>query len=385
LLDSLRVAVVHNTNPYAVLGDRIRVEAMIKMLLENGYETLDVRIPSKRAVRDLLYAVTGSEKTRLLKTFLSRKGITDGMSLVASTSGTTLSGMTRLLARLNPDVVLIELTSTKIGWAASIAARNLSLKCILDAHGLGFAEARGRGKKNWLQVLNIEKETFQNCSHIIAVSYPMKECLKNEFGICDEKISVAPNGSQPHRPTAKFEMPLKVIFSGIFAYWEKVWDVLDIAQNANRKMFKFFLAGSGPLRNELLSKIRKEKIPITYLGQIGRDRIYEVLSKMQVGLVPSTRDLTRQVASPIKTFDYMACGLPVLTSKIGDWGKMISEEHCGFALENDTVEEYLKALNVLVAKDAWQEMSGNGIEAIEKRYSWNSCLRPVIDSIEMLK
>jgi glycosyltransferase involved in cell wall biosynthesis len=102
---------------------------------------------------------------------------------------------------------------------------------------------------------------------------------------------------------------------------------------------------------------------------------------MQIGIAPSTRDLARVVASPIKIFDYMASGLPVITPKIGDWGEIIVEEDCGVVLEDDSIEDYIKALNALAQRDVWTKKSNNAINIIKQKYNWDNVLKPLADLI----
>jgi len=117
------------------------------------------------------------------------------------------------------------------------------------------------------------------------------------------------------------------------------------------------------------------------LGYIPRQKIFSTLSTMQIGMAPSTRDLARIVASPIKVFDYMASGLPVITPKIGDWGKIIEEEDCGIALEDDNPKSYEEALNMLAQQDVWTTKSKNAINIIKEKYNWDNLLRPLANLI----
>jgi glycosyltransferase involved in cell wall biosynthesis len=225
--------------------------------------------------------------------------------------------------------------------------------------------------------MNIEKEAFQNCDQLIVVSEKMKEYLLKEFKIPNGKMTVAPNGSSVQQSVARYEKPLRVMYAGVFSYWEKVNDFLDIAKQADHKTFKFYLAGAGAMKNQLIKRIQEEKIPINYLGYITKQKIHRLLAQMQIGIAPSTRDLARQVASPIKIFDYMASGLPVITPKIGDWGDIIEKENCGIALNNDNIDNYLKALNTLAQEDIWKTKSRNAIKSIEEKYNWNKVLEPI--------
>jgi glycosyltransferase involved in cell wall biosynthesis len=205
----------------------------------------------------------------------------------------------------------------------------------------------------------------------------MKEYIVSHFDVKRNKITVTPNGSDVQTFTSKYDFPLKVIYAGNFSYWEKVEDYLEIAKNADQKAFKFILAGDGPQKKDLLRQIEKEKISIQYLGCMRRHEILKVMSTCQVGIAPSTRDLSRIVAFPIKVLDYMACGLPVIAPKVGDWGEMIERENCGILVEEDKVEGYLEALEVLKNKEIWLEKSRNGIRAIETKYNWNKILFPI--------
>jgi glycosyltransferase involved in cell wall biosynthesis len=276
-----------------------------------------------------------------------------------------------------PDVILAETSS--VGLITSIVSNEFLIPCILDEHGLTFAEAIGSKQKNWQHIMRIEVEALENCSHVIVVSGKMKDYVTRKMGIPMEKIIVAPNGSEPQKSYAEYSKPLKVIFAGGFTYWEKVEDFVEVAKQANPQEFKFYLAGDGPSRNELLEKIKKENVPVAYLGRIPKQRIFAVLSKMQIGIAPSTKDLARQVASPIKIFDYMASGLPVITPKIGDWGDIIEKENCGISLNNGSIDNYLKALNTLAQENIWKTKSRNAIKAIQEKYNWAKVLEPMTD------
>lgn len=377
----LRVSVIsRGGSRRIILGDSIRVEKISEMINKAGFQVLDARFPV--IDRDCLSTHEGLKNT-FLNILPLRKS--DNLSLDFSREtmigllqfDISLNSLIQTFQRSKPDILLAE-TST-VGWVVSIAAKKLSLPCIIDVHGLAFAQQKGWGHKNWQQTLNLEKAAFENCDHLLVVSEKMREYLSKEFKIPKEKMIVAPNGSDPQQLLAKYENPLKVIYAGVFSYWEKVDDFLDLAKQADRKTFKFYLAGTGPMKNQLIRRIQEERIPINYVGYVPRQKIHKLLAKMQIGIAPSTRDLARQVASPIKIFDFMASGLPVITPRIGDWGNMVEKEKCGVAIKADNIKNYLEALNTIAEKDLWTKMSHNAVKAIDEKYSWSMSLKPIVD------
>ena len=361
-----------------ILGESIRTQKILESIKEAGFQVSDVNLPSidryclltYEGLKNIFLNILPPRRSDNLSLTFSRKMIFRDLEFNIS-----LNSLIRTFQRTRPDIVLAE--TSIVGWVTSIAAKRLAIPCIIDVHGLAFAEEKGWGHKNWQQTLNLEKEAFENCDHLIVVSEKLSEYLSKEFKIPNEKIIVAPNGSDPQQYLAKYENTLKVIYAGAFSYWEKVDDFLDLAKQADRKTFKFYLAGTGPMKNQLIRRIQEEEIPVNYVGYIPRQEIHKLLVQMQIGIAPSTRDLARQVASPIKIFDYMASGLPVVTPRIGDWGNIVEKENCGIAIDEDTTENYLKALNTLSQEDVWTTKSGNATRTIREKYNWSTVLEPI--------
>jgi glycosyltransferase involved in cell wall biosynthesis len=360
-------------------GDRFRAESILAFLRKNQFRVIEAPLTSLtrwgfwRTVPSL-FPLYGKIPA------FSRRALLQWLDMSA-----TINSLKMIIRKTKPDIVLAE--TSLVGWMAVHVCESFSIPCIIDCHGLAFAEARGMNYKHWQYLEYLEKEAFLKCDHLLVVSKRMKDYISQKYKVRSDKISVVPNGSSPQQFTANYRIPLRVIYAGIFSFWEKIDDFLDIAKqiaNYSSHKFKFYLAGAGPLKDRLLKRIRTEKIPVTYLGYIPRQKIFSVLSRMQIGIAPSTRDLARVVASPIKIFDYMASGLPVIAPKIGDWGEIIVEEDCGIALEDDSIENYIEALNILAQKDVWTIKSNNAINAIKQKYNWNNVLKPLVDVISNL-
>ena len=382
----VRIAIIDMYSPHLLLGDNVRKRKIRETLQKSGIKTLDIRLtPITRSTitnfgtfKELFSNFFPPHKANSLKLSFETLSIVEQAEFIVS-----LNSLVRAIRYIKPDVLLAE--GSKVGWITTLVAKKFSLPSIIDVHGLSFAEARGWGNNRWRHIFDLEKESFENCDHLIVVSEKMKLYVLNEMGIPSNKIVIASNGGDPQVSVAKYEKPLKVVYAGIFSYWEKLNDFLEIAKYSNEHNFKFFLAGAGPKKDELIRRIRDEKIPVNYLGYIPTDKIHYLLSKMQIGIAPSTKDLARQVASPIKIFDYMASGLPVITPKIGDWGSLIEREDCGVAVDVDSIHAYLNSLEELSNETLWQAKSKNAIRAIQKNYNWTKVLEPVTSLVSEYK
>ena len=371
----MRILFVYKARTNLGMGLPIRINRMRTFLQESGHEVRESCLPSIKA--DL----RGRHPGRVLRSFFPLrkqpiKLLSRDLPLYVDCN-TGYNHLHRICKRGKFDLIFSE--TSLVSLTAIAIGRKLSIPCIADIHGLAGAEARGNGEKNWAKKEELEAKVFRNSDHLLVVSNAMKAHITANFGVNSNKVSVVPNGSQLYPHIAKHASPLKAIYAGIFAYWEKVDDFLNIAREANSKDFEFSMLGAGAQEKQLKSRIRNEKIPIEFLGYQRKEQAMKTMSQMQVGIAPSTKDLARIVAFPIKILDYMACGLPVIAPKIGDWGEMIETEDCGVALKKDTSADYLDALQNLKEKNTWIQKSQNALKAIQIKYDWKKVLSPIED------
>jgi glycosyltransferase involved in cell wall biosynthesis len=355
-------------------GDTIRMEQILKFLHSNSFDVHVVGLP----IVNRVHLMKGKISMVLGSLFpFTMQGRPLGVKSLPFLFNLMIARnyLTRLSRSLEFDMVLAE--TSIAGWCALDLSLDRSVPLVVDVHGLAGFEGAGRGDEGWETKQLLEREVFENCHHLLAVSYRMKNCISKLFGISSDKITVIHNGADYPDLKAQFSMPLKVVFAGYFAHWERVDDYLETAKYANSSDFKFFLAGGGPLRKHIVERIRHENIPVQFLGKVPRPKILSLLTMMQVGIAPSTHDVAREVAFPIKVLDYLACGLPVVAPNVGDWGEMIEKEGCGIVLSDDSIHNYTDALESLKNRSSWEEKSSRAVVAIRERYSWKSVLEPL--------
>lgn len=275
-----------------------------------------------------------------------------------------------------PQLIFAEETRT-----AYMAVKNSqNIPVIADLHGVISAEyaedpTTGVSDRHLARLKEIEDIVCTKAQDVLIVSGHMKEHLRKEYGISENKTTVIQNGADLHSSTASHSTEMKLVFGGIFNYWEDVDTYLDMA--AKDSTNRYFLVGRGPLSSHLFRRIKKEKINVAYLGSMDRTEALDVFCMMTVGVAPSTRNVTRQVASPVKIYDYLACGLPVVTADCGEWASQVRENGCGFVTENSSADEFLECAAKLQDKRVWEQKSANCRRAIETRFNWGQVLAPL--------
>jgi glycosyltransferase involved in cell wall biosynthesis len=265
----------------------------------------------------------------------------------------------------------IDLLQAETTLSAHIWLRSKRLRpCIFDMHGLSYEQLveQGviKGKRVDAYWKNLQEEVIKGCGHIFAVSSPMVDYLSAYKS--RDKITIVPSGGEILPYQAQFATPLKLIYAGIFEYWERVEDYA--AMSSYPVDAEFYLMGDGRLKEQILNN----RYRLQYLGYFKREEALRRMAEFQVGVAPSSTDITRRVASPIKVFDYMSVGLPVLTPDVGDWSTIVRQHNCGIVVKKNEPDSFVEALSEF-NEESWRVMSDNGRRLIREEYNWETLIR----------
>lgn len=108
-------------------------------------------------------------------------------------------------------------------------------------------------------------------------------------------------------------------------------------------------------------------------GFVGRAQVADILGKSDIGLlllhpIPNYID-----ALPVKLFEYMAAGIPVICGDVPLWRQIIKDADCGVMVDPLDKEAVLKAAQYLISNPIEaQRMGQNGQKAVYERFNWGS-------------
>jgi glycosyltransferase involved in cell wall biosynthesis len=74
---------------------------------------------------------------------------------------------------------------------------------------------------------------------------------------------------------------------------------------------------------------------------------------------------------PVKLFEYMAAGLPIIASNFPLWGNFFKEHGCGITVNPLNAKEIARAIeHLLDHPEERQKMGENGRRAVLEKYNW---------------
>lgn len=156
------------------------------------------------------------------------------------------------------------------------------------------------------------------------------------------------------------------------------WAGIDIVLEAMPQLIKKFsgitlkVCGVGPKRPEYERYLKDKGLEehVSFLGKLPYDELPNQLLSSHVGIAMLRPQRFSVFASPLKIFEYMAAGLPIVATDVGETRRIISESGAGICV-GWNLNEFVDAVEkLLIDRKLWLKCHENGLRYV-KKYDWN--------------
>jgi len=283
----------------------------------------------------------------------------------------TLRGM--FLRR--PDVLIATSPQLLCGLAGLIIAKMRGIPFILEVRDLWPESlvAVGVSSKDSLiyrMLAKVAAFMYRGADHIVVVSPPFKDCLRDDWGVAESKVSIMMNGidadlfENPPRDWAKPEGEFWVSFIGTIGNAQGLETLIVAARKlaASHADIKFVVAGDGAERGKIEKLAKREGLTnLRILGPQPHEKIPGLIAASDVCLSLLKKSDVFKAVLPTKMMEFMACGRPVVLAVEGYAKSMLEEAQAGICIPPENPDALCEAVLRLYAdRELGSRLGANG-------------------------
>ncbi len=285
--------------------------------------------------------------------------------------------------------------------AGALASKKLKVPYVVEVNADILEQRRHKGTPDtglwriyghWTTQL-----CFKRASKIICVSEDLKEHLHHKWQVGYDRLIVLPCaantnsfGGQQNPTQTREKMGLKdeqiVVWVGGFYVWHDLSLLIDAFKIVveEKPKTRLILVGDGETKSQIEEMVASYGLSdsVILIGAVSHDSIPALLSMADVTVspYPSLAAKDGGTGTPLKIFEYMAAGKPVVASATDQASSVIRNDENGFLVEPDNPVAFGQAIiRILSDQDLQIRLGRNARKLAVEKYSWENYAKQLED------
>ena len=257
----------------------------------------------------------------------------------------------RVIKKLHPDLIHIQSTIPLFSFLGLYLINDYNI--LLTLHG--YIREEYKIHVGFKKIVNIvfgiplERLALSKIPRIITVSPQVKDFISKKT---NSKIIVIPNGInlkyiQKIQPANRNNNPI-VFYLGMLTKGKGIADLIKSISVVKKDItnVKLFIGGSGPYEDTLRKLVTEFDLEenVTFLGFLNEEEKFSYMKTIDIFVLPSYWE-----AFPFVLLEAMACGKPIITTKVGGNPFAVSDGVNGYLVSpgdwNMISEKIIKLIN----------------------------------------
>ncbi|MDQ3458122.1 MAG: glycosyltransferase family 4 protein [Deinococcota bacterium] len=234
----------------------------------------------------------------------------------------------------------------------------------------------------------VARRAFAAAAALLPVSREVGVYLK-AFPVALGKVHVVPNGVN----LGRFALPRRVTrdtftvgFVGTLKPWHGVDTLLEAFALLKLELpqARLLVIGEGPERAALMAEVARLGLSdsVRFTGAVAPEDVPRLLAQMDAAAAPYP-PLADFYFSPLKVYEYLAAGLPVAASRVGQLGDLLTDGVDGLLYEPGDARALAEALARLGQDASLRERLGQaGRAKVASEHSWQRVARRILSIAE---
>ncbi|MFN0070873.1 MAG: glycosyltransferase family 4 protein [Chloroflexota bacterium] len=291
-----------------------------------------------------------------------------------------LALMPSLFRRGLPDAILVR--DLRLAWLLCRFGRAIRQRLIYEVHDLSSLEAELKGDHlEGARLKKSEEVVFARVPRVICITSELKRLIAERHGRHPETMAVIPDGTNAQLgPCDDSSSRNGVYYVGQLYAWKGVDTLIHAA--AEYQSTEYVIVGGTEEpgaedrdANRLieLSKQLGVQDRVKFTGWVPYRRIPEILRDAAVTVIPlPDTPFGRYFTSPLKLFDYMAAGVPIVASDLPSLRDVLHDEVNALLVQPNDPMAMAAAIARLHCEPELAKRLGRQARYDVQRYTWNA-------------
>ncbi|GBE34849.1 glycogen synthase [bacterium BMS3Bbin06] len=290
-----------------------------------------------------------------------------------------------LMSYLNKKRGVIFVRHPKLAGFLLERKERLKMPVIYEAHEI-FSLSVGDNLKKRRYMWALENFIFGGSDGVITISRRLREDIDALFNTGNTPFITLPNAVRDDWLKERWEYELLsreyLFYAGSLYNWKGV----DILIKAMKYLpdEKLVIAGGGSRLNQLreLSGSTGVSDRVVFLGHLRQRDIVDYLARAKICIIPNVAHAPSEYSSPLKLFEFMAAGVPIVASDLSGINEVLVDGIHGVLFEPGNVEALAGSItSILENPDMAKRIARNCYEKV-KDFTYNKRAGKIMEFID---
>lgn len=295
-----------------------------------------------------------------------------------------MPGLLRRLSRLDAEIYHFH-DPELLPWMSVFHATSSSRRVVYDVHEYYPESAYTSNYFGWRPLSRMAGAVYavaepllaQSLSAVVAVTPPIAE----RFTGGDARVAVVRNAARGNMPQLDLPddmpSPRTIVLAGVMNEGRLMTQLLDALVILLPRWPDLHLLAIGDLLRDPYGQTLRTRASvfgiedhITFRDRLPWDDLQRYLAASVVGLVLLEESENHRRALPNRMFEFMAVGVPIVSTDFTLLTDIIRSSRCGILLSDDTPQAIAEGIEAILRDtDAAREMGARGREAVQREHS----------------
>ncbi len=249
---------------------------------------------------------------------------------------------------------------------------------IFEVHEIFHLSKENPSKKEALK--RMEYEVYKNADIIICLSETLKDWILKEK-LRENKIFVVPHSVKDEFFDIKRENPNYICYTGSLYKWKGVDTLISAMKYLPEE--RLVIVGGGSRLKDLKELAKKEKVleRVIFTENVPHYEIPKYLSQAKIAVLPNIEEQPSLFSSPLKLFEYMAAGVPIVASNLKVFKEILSENDALF-FEPGNPKSLAEAIKKIIGNSEFAKSVSEKLKNKAKNYTYQKRAEKVLEIIK---